>query len=236
MCSARRKATNPLPGDGGLSGALRLPYELTMAQRRVVEEIRGDMAQSRPMLRLLQGDVGSGKTVVALLAMLNAVEAGAQAALMAPTEILARQHFATIEPFCRDLGVEVALLTGRQKSRERDAVLARIADRVHARNPHAQIVTAVRGRIDPALVLDVARPDDVLEVDGQLALEPARRPITVHDLLRHTSGLTYEFTGESAVQRLYQQARLGERRRTNAQASVALAALPLACQPGARWE
>lgn len=83
---------------------------------------------------------------------------------------------------------------------------------------------------------EFAAPQVGVERDGQLALEPARRPITVHDLLRHTSGLTYEFTGESAVQRLYQQARLGERRRTNAQASVALAALPLACQPGARWE
>src|SRR6185369_11452476 len=70
--SARRHKTSPLAGDGRLTNALKLPYELTFAQRRVSEEIRGDMAQDRPMLRLLQGDVGAGKTLVALLAMLNA--------------------------------------------------------------------------------------------------------------------------------------------------------------------
>ena len=86
----------PLQGDGRLTGKLQLPYRLTGAQQRVIGEIRGDMAQDRPMLRLLQGDVGSGKTLVALLAMLEAVEAGAQAAMLAPTEILARQHYATL--------------------------------------------------------------------------------------------------------------------------------------------
>ena len=81
------------------------------------------MAEPVRMLRLLQGDVGSGKTVVALLAMLNAVEAGGQAVLMAPTEILARQHFATIEPLAEAAGVRVALLTGREKGKTRQAVL-----------------------------------------------------------------------------------------------------------------
>ena len=79
------------------------------------------MGSNRRMLRLLQGDVGSGKTVVALLAMLNAVEAGAQAALMAPTEILARQHHATIEPLAAAAGVPVALLTGRDKGKRAPA-------------------------------------------------------------------------------------------------------------------
>ena len=79
------------------------------------------------MLRLLQGDVGSGKTVVALLAMLNAVETGAQAALMAPTEILARQHLATITPLAEAAGVETVLLTGREKGRNRERALAKLA-------------------------------------------------------------------------------------------------------------
>ncbi|HET9355002.1 MAG TPA: ATP-dependent DNA helicase RecG, partial [Sphingomicrobium sp.] len=90
--------------------------------------IRGDMAQTAPMLRLLQGDVGSGKTLVALLAMLSAVEAGAQAAMLAPTEILARQHFATLQQQCTPLGVNVAILTGREKGRAREATLMGLTD------------------------------------------------------------------------------------------------------------
>ena len=97
---ARRKKGVPLQGDGRLTAKLQLPYRLTGAQQRVIGEIRGDMAQDKPMLRLLQGDVGSGKTLVALLSMLEAVEAGAQAAMLAPTEILARQHFATLQRQC----------------------------------------------------------------------------------------------------------------------------------------
>src|SRR6185503_8762094 len=93
--SQRRHRTVPLPGTGALTSKLRLPYQLTGAQRRVIEEIRGDMAQSAPMLRLLQGDVGAGKTLVALLTMLTAVESGVLAAVPAPTEILARQHHVT---------------------------------------------------------------------------------------------------------------------------------------------
>ena len=94
--ASRRNRGVPLAGDGRLIGKLKLPYQLTAAQRRVIEEIRGDMAQSAPMLRLLQGDVGSGKTLVALMSMLTAIESGAQAALLAPTEILSRQHHATL--------------------------------------------------------------------------------------------------------------------------------------------
>jgi ATP-dependent DNA helicase RecG len=126
--SQRRHRTTSLPGTGELIRKLELPYELTNAQRRVVREIRGDMAQSMPMLRLLQGDVGSGKTLVALAAMLTAVESGAQAALLAPTEILARQHHATLLGQLDSIGVRVAILTGREKGRARDSVLMGLAD------------------------------------------------------------------------------------------------------------
>jgi ATP-dependent DNA helicase RecG len=101
-----------------------LPFKLTGAQLRALSEIGGDMAAEHRMLRLLQGDVGSGKTVVALIAMLDAVEAGGQAALMAPTEILARQHFVTISNLAKDLEIGIALLTGREKGAVREGILA----------------------------------------------------------------------------------------------------------------
>ena len=125
---ARRKRGVSLQGDGRLTSKLQLPYQLTGAQQRVIGEIRGDMAQDKPMLRLLQGDVGSGKTLVALLAMLEAVEAGAQAAMLAPTEILARQHHATLLRQCEAIGVTVAILTGREKGRARESVLMGLAN------------------------------------------------------------------------------------------------------------
>ena len=125
---SRRRRGVALRGDGYLSDALKLPYALTGAQQRVIGEVRGDMAQEAPMLRLLQGDVGSGKTLVALLAMLEAVEAGAQAAMLAPTEILARQHHATLLKQLDSLGVRVAILTGREKGRARDSTLMGLAD------------------------------------------------------------------------------------------------------------
>ncbi|WP_300974730.1 ATP-dependent DNA helicase RecG [Sphingomonas sp. LHG3406-1] len=125
---SRRQRGVPLRGDGRLTNALDLPYALTGAQRRVVQEIRDDLGQEVPMLRLLQGDVGSGKTLVALLAMLEAVEAGAQAAMLAPTEILARQHHATLLKQLDSLGVRVAILTGREKGRARDSTLMGLAD------------------------------------------------------------------------------------------------------------
>ena len=126
--SARRKKGVPLVGTDALISKLKLPYEHTGAQRRVIAEIRGDMEQTVPMLRLLQGDVGSGKTLVATEAMLIAVEAGAQAALLAPTEILARQHFDTLTRQLASLGVHVAILTGREKGRARESVLMGLAD------------------------------------------------------------------------------------------------------------
>ena len=126
--SQRRHRAAPLPGTGALTAKLKLPYQLTGAQRRVIDEIRGDMAQTAPMLRLLQGDVGSGKTLVALLAMIAAVESGAQAAMLAPTEILARQHHATLLGQLDSIGVRIAILTGREKGKARDSVLMGLAD------------------------------------------------------------------------------------------------------------
>jgi ATP-dependent DNA helicase RecG len=105
-----------------------LPYALTPSQARAVDDIVADLAQPERMLRLLQGDVGSGKTVVALLAAAHVIEAGRQAALMAPTEILARQHFATIAPFAKAAGLRLAILTGRERGRDREDILAALAD------------------------------------------------------------------------------------------------------------
>jgi ATP-dependent DNA helicase RecG len=126
--STRKRRGQPLQGDGGLRDQLKLPYAPTGAQRRAVAEIEGDMAQQSPMLRLLQGDVGSGKTLVALMSLLIAVEAGAQGALLAPTEILARQHFASLSRMLAGLAVNVAILTGREKGRVRDSTLMGLAD------------------------------------------------------------------------------------------------------------
>ena len=103
-----------------------LPWELTNAQLFAIAEIDGDMQAPTRMLRLLQGDVGSGKTIVAFAAMMNAVAAGAQAALMAPTEILARQHAQSLAPLAERLGVSIAALTGRDKGKTRDTILAKI--------------------------------------------------------------------------------------------------------------
>ena len=104
-----------------------LPFELTNAQKRVIREIRADMGSGRQMNRLLQGDVGSGKTLVALLCMLLALDNQCQACIMAPTEILAAQHYATIQAFLRDMPVKVALLTGSTKKKERNQILPAIA-------------------------------------------------------------------------------------------------------------
>jgi ATP-dependent DNA helicase RecG len=124
--NVRRLSGRPLTGDGRIEDAIRkaLPYSLTGSQEFALAEINADLAEPERMLRLLQGDVGSGKTVVALLAMARAVEAGGQAALMAPTEILARQHLATIAPLAERAGLKIAILTGREKGRDRAETLA----------------------------------------------------------------------------------------------------------------
>jgi ATP-dependent DNA helicase RecG len=125
---ARAKRGRPLTGDGSIRARLNLPYAPTGAQARTIAEIEGDLAQVQPMLRLLQGDVGSGKTLVAIMALLIAVEAGAQGALLAPTEILARQHGETLTRLLSPIGVNVAVLTGRDKGRAREATLMGLAD------------------------------------------------------------------------------------------------------------
>ncbi|MCB5424652.1 ATP-dependent DNA helicase RecG [Altererythrobacter sp. CC-YST694] len=126
--SNRTRRGQSLRGDGSLRAKLQLPFGLTGAQKRSIAEIEGDMAQGHPMLRLLQGDVGAGKTVVALESMLVAVEAGTQAAMLAPTEILARQHFETIRRLAAPTGVNVALFTGRDKGRARESILMGLVD------------------------------------------------------------------------------------------------------------
>src|SRR5712675_1546101 len=125
----RRPAGDRHAGDGHLRNRIidALPYALTASQRDAVAAITEDLRQPVRMLRLLQGDVGSGKTVVALLAAAAVIEAGKQAALMAPTEILARQHIKTIAPLAERAGLRVAILTGREKGKERRDILARLA-------------------------------------------------------------------------------------------------------------
>jgi len=125
----RRPAGRATPGTGQIRKKLiaALPYSLTPSQTRAVADIVADLAKPERMLRLLQGDVGSGKTVVALLAAASVIEGGRQAALMAPTELLARQHFNTISPLAAAGGIEVAILTGRERGRERADILERLA-------------------------------------------------------------------------------------------------------------
>src|SRR3989304_750742 len=117
----------PPTADAGLVPAFldSLPFAITGAQRRAIDEIRADMRSPHPMHRLLQGEVGSGKTVVAMAALLVAVEGGYQGAVMAPTEVLAEQHHLGLAPLGALVGVRMALLTG--SSPDRDAVLAAVA-------------------------------------------------------------------------------------------------------------
>ena len=124
----RKRLGRSISGDGSLRERLEqaLPFSLTGSQRTACTEIADDMKSDSRMLRLLQGDVGSGKTVVALMAMLTAAEQGTQAALMAPTEILARQHFATIEPLANAIGIPVVLITGRDKGKKRKELVSRL--------------------------------------------------------------------------------------------------------------
>ncbi len=126
----KKQAGRQIAGNGLLRQTIleQLPFSLTDAQAKVLSEIYRDQASESRMLRLLQGDVGSGKTIVALLTMLNAVECGAQAAIMAPTEILAKQHFDTIAPLLEKIGLNAALLTGRLKGKARTKLLEELKD------------------------------------------------------------------------------------------------------------
>ncbi len=119
-----------IKGDGSLREQMLdiLPFKLTGSQDKAIHEIIDDMESPNRMLRLVQGDVGSGKTAVALFPMLAAIESGFQSAIMAPTEILARQHYKTLQPFAEKLGISIAILTGRDKGKARKAILEAIAD------------------------------------------------------------------------------------------------------------
>ena len=125
----RRQAGRGTASEGRLRARIlkALPYALTHSQQKAVDDIVNDLALPQRMLRLLQGDVGSGKTVVALIAAATVIEAGRQAAFMAPTEILARQHLKTIAPLAEAAGIRVAILTGRERGGERESILDRLA-------------------------------------------------------------------------------------------------------------
>ena len=163
-----------IPGRGSSSeGRLRgkvveaLPYALTPSQTQAVTDIVTDLARPHRMVRLLQGDVGSGKTVVALLASATVIEAGRQAALMAPTEILARQHFATIAPLAEKAGLRVAILTGRERGKERSDTLNRLA----------------LGEIDLVVGTHALFQDDVAFRDLALAVVDEQHRFGVHQRL-----------------------------------------------------
>ena len=128
--SRARRTAPPLEGPNDTLNALsaRLPYKLTSAQRRAIREIADDVARPHPMRRMLQGDVGAGKTLVAVMAALKAVSAGYQATFMAPTEVLARQQYETVAGLLAPLGYEVAILTGREKGPKRESTLMGLAD------------------------------------------------------------------------------------------------------------
>jgi len=164
------KATS-LGGPGELVGRYRqvLPFRLTPDQERAIAEIDADLATERPMQRLLQGEVGSGKTVVALYALLRAVEAGKQGALMAPTETLAEQHFLTIEPISTELGVRAALLTGSVKGVVEDAQLVV--------GTHALIQEGVDL---PNLAVAVVDEQHRFGVEQRKALAEGRAPHVLH--------------------------------------------------------
>ncbi|OWV75308.1 ATP-dependent DNA helicase RecG [Rhizobium sp. R339] len=125
----RKVAGQPVHATGAVSGRIlkALPFSPTPSQNEAIADILKDMAGTERMLRLLQGDVGSGKTLVGLMAMAAVIESGGQAVLMAPTEILARQHHATISKFAASAGLGIEVLTGRTKGREREEILERIA-------------------------------------------------------------------------------------------------------------
>lgn len=126
----KRRKGREIKGDGRLVAKVRaaLPFQLTGSQEEAIRDILVDMSDGTRMLRMVQGDVGSGKTLVALFAMLTAIEAGGQTALMAPTEILARQHAATILPLAEAAGIRMAVLTGRDKGKARKLLLAELAE------------------------------------------------------------------------------------------------------------
>ena len=166
----RKLSGRSVSGDGRLRARVTaaLPFALTGAQAGALKEIYADMEADKRMLRLLQGDVGSGKTVVALLAMLNAVETGAQAALMAPTEILARQHYETLAPLAEAAGVRLGILTGRDKGKTRAAIYEKLAS----------------GEIDIAIGTHALFQEDVVFRDLAMAVIDEQHRFGVHQRLQ----------------------------------------------------
>jgi ATP-dependent DNA helicase RecG len=166
---ARRPRGRQSTGDGTLSKRIiaALPYDLTGSQLRAITDIVADLSKPERMSRLLQGDVGSGKTVVALLAGASVIEAGRQAALMAPTELLARQHWNTIAPLAQAAGIRAAILSGRERGRARTDILARLA----------------RGEIDLLIGTHALFQDDVDFRDLALAVVDEQHRFGVHQRL-----------------------------------------------------
>jgi ATP-dependent DNA helicase RecG len=168
-----RQSDPPPAGEGeerpSLPTRLRaaLPFALTASQEAAIADVGRDLARPDRMLRLLQGDVGAGKTVVALFACAMAIAAGSQAALMAPTEILARQHLKTIAPLAEAAGIRVAILTGRERGRERAALLTRLA----------------QGDIDLLVGTHALYSDDVAFADLALAVVDEQHRFGVHQRL-----------------------------------------------------
>ena len=169
----RKVAGQPVHATGEISGKIleSLPFSMTNSQRDAVADILKDMAGTERMLRLLQGDVGAGKTLVALMAIAAVIESGGQAVLMAPTEILARQHYATISKFAASANLSVEVLTGRTKGRERDAILERIA------SGEAQIVIGTHALFQ----------DSVAYANLMLAVVDEQHRFGVHQRLRLTA-------------------------------------------------
>src|SRR5512140_618751 len=169
----RRPAGDRHAGDGHLRNQIidALPYALTASQREAAAAITDHLRQPVRMLRLLQGDVGSGKTVVALLAAAAVAEVGKQAALMAPTEILARQHIKTITPLAERAGMRVAILTGREKGKERREILTQLAE----------------GEIDLLVGTHALIQDDVIFHDLALAIVDEQHRFGVRERLALTS-------------------------------------------------
>jgi ATP-dependent DNA helicase RecG len=169
----RKSAGIPVHATGEMSSAIRraMPFSPTTGQERAVEAILEDMAGDQRMLRLLQGDVGSGKTAVALMAMAAAVEAGGQAVLMAPTEILARQHLETIKKYTTDTNISIILLTGKMKASERREALERIE----------------RGEADIVIGTHALFQDNVSYSNLLLAVVDEQHRFGVHQRLRLTA-------------------------------------------------
>ncbi len=169
----------PAPGDLAASYRDALPFTLTDAQEKAIAEIDADLGRTTPMQRLLQGDVGSGKTVVALYALLRAAEAGRQGALMAPTEVLAEQHFLTVEPLCAALGVRVSLLTSALPAKEHALVrqLAASGDAQILVGTHALIQKEVEFR---DLAVAVVDEQHRFGVEQRSALAEGRSPHVLH--------------------------------------------------------